>query len=324
MQFDATLVICSHNPRPEYLTRVLKSVRDQTLNKECWEFLLIDNASATALRSIYDISWHPHARHIEEPELGLAPARRRAIREARADLLVFVDDDNVLQSEYLTEAIRIKQEWPKLGAWGSAWTVPEFEKRPQPHLLPYMSYLAVRELTTARWTNVAATANALRKDAMPWGAGLCVRATVAGAYSDLSAGSAINITGRQGAVLTSGDDIELCLAACASGFGMGIFPELKLVHLIPERRISEDYLVRLAEGIAITDDLLTYKWLGVLPRDPFSFLGLLSFLKNVLTTRGVDRRMYLAHWRARARARRMIDRSRRGPGAGTTPLLAQS
>jgi glycosyltransferase involved in cell wall biosynthesis len=36
------------------------------------------------------------ARHILEPEFGVAYARRLGIQEASADLIVFDDDDNVL------------------------------------------------------------------------------------------------------------------------------------------------------------------------------------------------------------------------------------
>ena len=82
----------------------------QTLLKDRWELLLVDNASKPALASSIDISWHPNGRHIAEGEIGLAPARRRGICEASADLLVFVDDDNLLDPSYLLEALAISRE----------------------------------------------------------------------------------------------------------------------------------------------------------------------------------------------------------------------
>src|SRR5215217_6870119 len=99
---DVSVIICTHNPRADYLKRTLDSLRAQTLSNDQWELLLIDNASTMPLASSWDISWHPHALHIKEDELGLTSARRRGMREASADLLVFVDDDNVLDISYLS------------------------------------------------------------------------------------------------------------------------------------------------------------------------------------------------------------------------------
>jgi glycosyltransferase involved in cell wall biosynthesis len=149
---DASVIICTHNPRADYLARVLNSLRDQTLPLQQWELLIIDNASRVPLASSLDISWHPSARHILESELGLSPARQRGIREASADLIIFVDDDNVLDEIYLTEAIKIKQEWPSLGVWGSGYIRGEFEVEPRESL---RSWLPVREVTAPRWSNLA-------------------------------------------------------------------------------------------------------------------------------------------------------------------------
>ena len=95
---DTSVILCSHNPRPDYLRRVLDALDAQTLSKENWELLLIDNASKARLADSWGLSWHPRARHIREDELGLMSARLRGIRESCGDLLVFVDDDNVLES----------------------------------------------------------------------------------------------------------------------------------------------------------------------------------------------------------------------------------
>jgi hypothetical protein len=49
MQAPLSVILCTHNPRPDYLSRVLASLRGQTLPAEQWEFLLIDNASRQPL-----------------------------------------------------------------------------------------------------------------------------------------------------------------------------------------------------------------------------------------------------------------------------------
>jgi glycosyltransferase involved in cell wall biosynthesis len=55
-QAFVSVILCTHNPRPDYLDRVLASLRGQTLPAEQWEFLLVDNASRQPLEEIWDIS----------------------------------------------------------------------------------------------------------------------------------------------------------------------------------------------------------------------------------------------------------------------------
>jgi glycosyltransferase involved in cell wall biosynthesis len=297
-----SVIICTHNPRPHYLHRVLGALRIQTLPLEQWELLLIDNASNEPLTSnSWDISWHPHARLLREDKLGLALARLRGMQEAISDLLVFVDDDNVLERDYLSEAIRIKRDWPQLGVWGSAATVPEFEVEPAGDLRGFLGMLGLRHVSSPRWSNV------MPSSALPFGAGQCVRMDVAIAYREHFERAPIAIIGRAGSKLFSGEDSEICYVACDIGLGVGIFPELKLTHLIPKERLSEDYLVKLGEGHGTSNDLLAYKWQKILPVSPFSgYLGLFRVLRNLLARKGVHRRMYLASLRSRLRARAVI------------------
>src|SRR6202034_2788555 len=97
---DVSVIICSLNPRPEYLRRVLESLRAQTLPPDRWELVLVDNASREPLAGRWDLSWHPHGRHAREEELGLTPARLKGIAECRGEIVVFADDDNILAADF--------------------------------------------------------------------------------------------------------------------------------------------------------------------------------------------------------------------------------
>jgi glycosyltransferase involved in cell wall biosynthesis len=113
--FDLSVVICSHNPRADHFHRTLNSLKEQVLPLGKWELILVDNASAHPLAATWDLSWHPHGRHVAESKLGLSVARQRGMREAVSDLLVFVDDDNVLDKTYLLNAVAVSHNWPLLG-----------------------------------------------------------------------------------------------------------------------------------------------------------------------------------------------------------------
>jgi cellulose synthase/poly-beta-1,6-N-acetylglucosamine synthase-like glycosyltransferase len=66
-----SVIICSHNPRPDYLRRVLGALKAQTLPKERWELLFIDNASKEPLAEKYNLSWQSYGRCINEEKSGL-------------------------------------------------------------------------------------------------------------------------------------------------------------------------------------------------------------------------------------------------------------
>jgi glycosyltransferase involved in cell wall biosynthesis len=253
MDSTISVIICTHNPREDYLRRTLEALRQQTLPKDRWDLLLIDNASKEPLVGQWNLSWHPQGRHILEEELGLTPARLRGIREARGDLLVFVDDDNVLDFDYLQEALRIAGRMPNLGCFGAGRLEPEYEELPDDSLRAYTGMLALRTVTEARWSNSP------DDPWVPWGAGLCVTRPVAGHYlkrfDTLECGRQL---GRRGKELNSCEDDEFSWSACEIGFGRGIFPELQVLHLIDRRRVQRDYLIRLAEGHAFSSTVLQH------------------------------------------------------------------
>jgi glycosyltransferase involved in cell wall biosynthesis len=302
---DVSVIICTHNPRPQYLGRVLGALRSQSLPMEQWELLVIDNASQEPLTTgAWDLSWHPYARLIREEELGLSAARMRGMREAAAALFVFVDDDNVLDPAYLSEALRIANEWPQLGVWGGS-VIHEYEIQPSSDLHEFIGALGLRDVKSPHWSNVMTCS-----DALPIGAGLCLRAAVGAAYTENFAKTDVQLSDRRGASLMSGGDFDICYYACHLGFGMGLFPELKLTHLIPKERIDEQYLVKITEGIHVSLFLLRYKWLGMHPPSYITVSGILRFIRDCFRFRGLRRRTYLAEVRAANIANRIIDASR--------------
>lgn len=248
-----TVITCTHNPRQAYIEKVLDSLKSQTLPTEQWEFLLIDNASNQLLSSEIDLTWHSNARHIREDQLGLTPARLRGIQEAQGEILVFVDDDNVLESDYLEVVLHIGKDWPILGAWGGQ-IRGEFEKTPPDWTKPYWKNLGIREFEQDQWSNLLH-----QHETTPCGAGLCVRKVVAQKYADRVRNDPKRLhLDRKGKQLISGGDTDLAFTACDISLGTGVFVSLKLTHLIPASRLEEDYLIRLTESLAYSNRMLDF------------------------------------------------------------------
>lgn len=290
-----SVIICTHNPRSDYIGRTLDGLREQTLPREQWELVVIDNRSDPPVESRFDFAWHPQARVVREEKLGLTPARLTGIREAAGDLFVFVDDDNVLDPDFLEVALRVARERRHLGSW-SGQCRGGFEEPPPAWTRRYWGNLVIREFAEDKWSNLPRL-----PETMPCGAGLCVLREVALHYLHLNESGKRSVQfDRTGTSLLSGGDNDLAACACDLGLGVGLVSALKLTHLIPPVRLTEDYLARLAEGIAFSSVLLDHD--RGIENAPRGLSGhVMDFLRTV-RLRKPHRRIVKAAYRGRDRA----------------------
>lgn len=294
-----SVVVCTHNPRLDYFPRVLAALHAQTLPLHEWELIVIDNASALEKAPTAAMLSHPAGRVIREARLGLTPARLRGIRESVGELLVFVDDDNIVDPDFLETAMRVARERPFLGSW-SGQCRPEFEEPPPEWTRRYWGNLVIREFATDVWSNLPRLA-----ESMPCGAGLCVRRKVALRYLHLhESGKRSFQLDRCGESLLSGGDNDLAACACDIGLGVGLVASLKLKHLMPAERLTEAYLGRLAEGIHFSSTLL-YAVYGVASPNP-RWLRRTVNVVRAMCLGGVHGRIRRAAQRGESRARRLL------------------
>ncbi len=274
MSFLVTVIVCTHNPRHDYLREVLTALQNQTLSLEKWELILIDNISDNLLSNIIDLSWHPSARLIREEQLGLTFARLRGIREAKSELLVFVDDDNVLDFDYLKQALLISDSWPILGAWGGV-IRGKFEVPPPEWAKPYLGALAIQEFQKDTWSNLP------WGDTTPCGAGMCIRRVVAKRYATCVETDSLRVNlDRKGNNLSSSGDGDMAMVSYDMDFGTGKFVALKLTHLIPASRLTEDYFLRLLEAMEFSHWVLKGSR-GILPQRPSCAREILDFMRLI-------------------------------------------
>ena len=315
MQASTSVILCTHNPRPEYLGRVLASLRRQTLPAKEWELLLIDNASDQPLAQTVDISWHSRGRHIREDKLGLTAARLRGIQEASGELLVFVDDDNVLAPDFLVHCTAIPAQYPFLGVFGAGLLEPEFEVQPPTKLCPYLNLLGLRSTQLALWSN-----NVKDFKSTPCGAGLCVTRQLANLYpkfvEDLDVSAVLDRRGER--LFCGGDDVFSRLAV-QHGSAFGVFPELRVIHLISARRLQQRYLLRLVHDHALSHGVLNYVLDGVQPKQAnfeWHVRLLLKGMKNGL----FSMRCRWAESRGKDGAAQLISANHLSPGRALTTV----
>jgi hypothetical protein len=113
--------------------------------------------------------------------------------------------------------------------------------------------LAIRRLDRDLWANIPALNHSL-----PFGVGMCLRRTVAVQYASLCQGDSVRRSlDRSGESLASCGDTDIAMLACALGMGTASFKALKIIHLIPERRTTRQYMSRLVAGKAESQVVLS-------------------------------------------------------------------
>jgi hypothetical protein len=285
-----SVIVCTRNPRQDYFRRLIDSLTRQTLPTDEWELLVIDNASDQPLAGAWDLSWHPNARHLREEELGLTAARLRGIKESYGQLIVYVDDDNVIADDYLRLALEIDRDNPYLAVFGSGALDPEFELPPTAEVQRLVPLLGLRRVEQPRWTN-----NPEDSDSVPWGAGLCVRRSTAMAYAELLDRVPIShLLDRRGQRLFSGGDDLFSWVSARTGYGFGIFPALRITHLVRADRVKPPYLLRLVHDHAYSHAILRYVMCGTIQKH----LQVADTIRILL--HGVRRGMFSmrSHWAA--------------------------
>jgi len=238
------IILCTYNPRMDYLERTMESIECQLFQGEGIEvkFSLVDNNSpADAAKKLKEVCASRQIHYMHETEQGLVHARICGLRNTQGELVVWVDDDTVLDVNFIRHALEIYRTKPFLGAWGGNVHL-ELEKPVRSEIRPYLALLTENTVEIEEWSNF--------QNCTPVaGAGLCVRREVGDRYVQNYESSPMRkLLGRSAQNLFSGEDWDFCLTAAEMGLGVGRMPQLSLTHLIPERRTKEEYLLKIAEG----------------------------------------------------------------------------
>ena len=247
-----SVVICTWNPNQATLLRVIESLQKQTLSREKWELLIVDNKSSIEISSWLDLSWHKNSRIIREEELGLIHARIKGTIESKNDILVSVDDDTLLEINYLENVEKIYKKYPQLGIIGGK-TIPIFKSPPPLWIKEFYGILAIRDL------GECAIIDQLNNYEKILGYPNCAPLLIAPKKACMlnyiyffNQNSYCKTLGRKGKNLSSGEDNDINLFIYKSGMAIGYFPELIFYHIIPESRLKVDYLSKLVFSSSVS------------------------------------------------------------------------
>lgn len=240
---DFTVAIPTYNGA-QRLPDVLEALKSQTDTDFTWEVLVVDNNSrdttAEVVKAYQQDSSYP-IRYCLETIQGAGFARQLAVREAKSEIIGFLDDDNIPTETWVAAAYSFAQEYPKAGAIASR-IQGEFEVEPPENFDRLLSFLALTERGPDPLIYHPA------KKVLPPSAGLVVRKQ---AWLENVPDRQILI-GRVNGDMLASEDLEVMSYIQQSGWEIWYNPAMQVRHKIPKQRLERDYLIPLFRGIGLS------------------------------------------------------------------------
>jgi glycosyltransferase involved in cell wall biosynthesis len=207
------------------------------------EIILVDNNCSDRTIELAKKTWDSignpfELKIIKETTPGLSFARKSGVFAAKGEILIFCDDDNWLEKNYLFKSFKIMTSNPNIGVLGGR-SYPIFEIQEPIWFTSYQSSYAVgvQDITSGDVTNKGYV----------WGAGFVMKKdTITNLFNF---GFQFLCSDRKGESLASGGDTEICKWHQLIGKQLWYSDELIFGHFIPSQRLSIEYCENLLKGI---------------------------------------------------------------------------
>ena len=246
-----SIIICCYNSANR-INFLFEGLLAQNINKDLLaEIIFVDNNSEDntkqvirsylkenkGLASKYFISI------ISENKQGLIYARIAGVRAAKYPIIAFLDDDNFPQNDFILQIVRLFKTISNIGAAGGVALPPSTNFSTPIWWEKYCLAFAIGQRAHKR-----------SKINYVWGAGMILNRKAIIKIIDSS--YTFLLTGRNGDLIISGEDQEICLILRILGYDIIYDPSIVLTHNIDSSRIDKEYVRKLFKGFGVADAYL--------------------------------------------------------------------
>ena len=243
-----TLIICTYN-REKYIGPLLDSIAKNDYPTTDYEIVLVDNNCTDNTRGVCELfaAAHPEVtlRYVVEPEQGLSAARNKGIKEAKGDIIIYVDDDALVDSDYIRIYAEHFAAHPDTMAAGGP-IEPLYETEEPSWMSPY-----TKALLTA-WMNYGDKVREYPQGRYPGGGNAAYRKEVFDRVGLFN-----TELGRKGNLLLASEEKDIFDKMKALGMKVLYLPTPVLHHSIPQSKLEEDYFNRLTLQIGRSERMRT-------------------------------------------------------------------
>ena len=292
---SVTVAVCSRNRGPA-LQRAVESLLSPSATagldpSVSVDVLVVDNGSTddTGDRIRRLAARDPRVRYVVEPTVGISAARNRALHESRADVLVFIDDDETACPGFIAAHLSVYADQPNCAAVGGAMDL-YFDNR-EPRWVSKALYGLYSSYPVDPGTRRSLGPDELA----PFGGNLSLLVSAA-----IECGGFDRGLGRVGTSLISGEETMLLEAIRKSGRPIWITGAARIRHHIPAERARFRWVLRRSVAQGRTEQRIG---IGGMPRLPemvghllFGGFRLLAKRRSVSTPMLAEYVVHRAYW----------------------------
>lgn len=241
-----SIIVCCYNSA-ELLPKTFNALASLHLPEDMGtELIVIDNCCTDDTVLVAEKQWKNYGEPFKmiiakENTSGLSFAREKGIRLAQYDYLLFCDDDNRLNEDYLLIAENLLSAHLEVGAIGG-YGKPVYDHYSSFWLKDFFIYGSGPQAKKNGKINYV------------HGAGMIIRKKIFGRLK--KAGFSFILSDRKKDQLTSGGDYELCYAITLAGYEIWYHQDLKFSHYISSERTTWKYCKKFIEESAPALDVL--------------------------------------------------------------------
>lgn len=245
-----SVIICTYN-REKYIYNVLRSVAENDVPRSEYEIVLVNNNSIDGTKSECERFAREYGdvafRYIEEHNQGLSFARNAGIQASQGDVLVYVDDDAMVNKEYLRTYQDFFEAHPDAMAAGGP-ILPVYETS-EPAWFSHFT----RALITGK-VYLGDKERRFPRGKFPGGGNAAYRKAV---FDQVGL---FNVElGRKGNSLMGAEEKDLFDKMTALGIEFFYLPTAILYHIIPAKKLTKEYFDRLTYSIGVSERYRTLR-----------------------------------------------------------------
>ncbi|WP_332737686.1 glycosyltransferase family 2 protein [Flavihumibacter sp.] len=234
-----SVIISSYN-RADYIINAIDSLYNQTVDKNGYEIIVVDNNSTDNTEELCRnyIASHGDANihFLKETSQGSSYSRNAGAHAAKGDLFTFIDDDAVAFPDFLEKIRRFFTVHPEASGLGGP-IIPKYIPAEPEWMSYYVSSLVANFDYSDEVTEFS-------KNRYPFEPNMTVTREAFFAIN----GFDTNLPGVVGKLRIGGEGKDFFFRMKALGFRIFYDPEVKVHHVVEVKKLTSEYLYRVASG----------------------------------------------------------------------------
>ncbi len=235
-----SVIICTYN-RAAYIRDAMQSLHEQTLHKDAYEVIVVNNRSTDNTEAICQHYMGEHSEthftYLSEDRQGASFARNTGARVAASPLLCFMDDDAIADRDYLERIIDFFAVHPDAGGLGGR-IIPKYLPE-EPRWMSHFVSSLVGHFHYSEHTTVFSA------NKYPLESNMIVRKEDFDAIGGFNAA----LPGVMGTLRIGGEGKDFFMRLKALGRVIYYDPAIRVQHVVETAKLTKEYLYRVASGI---------------------------------------------------------------------------